>query len=69
MLLTNQSTNCRSPEKDTMDTVDTKPLATQASALQVNPLLVEMKKAETWNGALPSAIYSGAPIPFMQVGK
>jgi hypothetical protein len=41
----------------------------QAAALQVNPLLVEMKKAETWDGKLPQAIYAGAPIPFMQVGK
>jgi prohibitin 2 len=44
-------------------------LKAQAAALQVNPLLVEMKKAETWDGKLPQAIYAGAPIPFMQVGK
>ena len=38
----------------------------QALALAQNPVLVEMKKAEQWNGALPTAIYAGAPIPFMQ---
>src|SRR5262245_36259468 len=34
----------------------------QALALAQNPVLVEMKKAEQWNGALPTAIYAGAPI-------
>jgi regulator of protease activity HflC (stomatin/prohibitin superfamily) len=38
----------------------------QANALAANTVLVEMKKAERWNGALPTAIYAGAPIPFMQ---
>lgn len=37
----------------------------QALALAKNPSLVEMKKAETWNGVLPAAIYAGAPIPFL----
>lgn len=41
----------------------------QANALSANPVLVEMKKAEQWNGVLPAAIYAGAPIPFMQVAK
>lgn len=41
----------------------------QANALSANPVLVEMKKAEQWNGALPTAIYAGAPIPFMNVAK
>jgi hypothetical protein len=26
-------------------------------------------KAERWNGALPTAIYAGAPIPFLNVSK
>ena len=26
-------------------------------------------KAEKWGGALPTAIYAGAPIPFLDVGK
>lgn len=38
----------------------------QAQALSANPVLVEMRKAEAWNGALPTSIYAGAPIPFMQ---
>lgn len=29
----------------------------------------ERTKAEKWNGALPTAIYAGAPIPFFNVGK
>jgi prohibitin 2 len=41
----------------------------QANALTANPLLVDMKKAETWDGKLPQAIYAGAPIPFMNLGK
>jgi regulator of protease activity HflC (stomatin/prohibitin superfamily) len=41
----------------------------QANALSANPVLVEMKKAEQWDGKLPTAIYAGAPIPFMQVAK
>ena len=38
----------------------------QAEALARNPVLVEMKKAEQWNGALPVNVYAGAPIPFLQ---
>jgi hypothetical protein len=41
----------------------------QAVALSANPVLVEMKKAESWDGKLPTAIYAGAPIPFMNIGK
>lgn len=37
----------------------------QANALSANPVLVEMKKAEQWNGALPSQVLSGI-TPFMQ---
>lgn len=39
----------------------------QAEALARNPVLVEMAKAEKWNGALPTAIYAGAPIPFLTI--
>jgi prohibitin 2 len=39
----------------------------QAEALVKNPMLVEMKKAEQWNGQLPTNIYAGAPIPFMGI--
>lgn len=37
----------------------------QALALAQNPVLVEMKKAEQWNGALPQQLLSGV-TPFMQ---
>lgn len=36
----------------------------QAQALAANSELVELRKAEKWDGQLPKAIYSGAPIPF-----
>lgn len=39
----------------------------QADALSRNPQLVEMKKAELWNGQLPTNMYAGAPIPFLQL--
>jgi regulator of protease activity HflC (stomatin/prohibitin superfamily) len=37
--------------------------------LELRRIEVEKTKAEKWNGALPQAIYAGAPIPFMNVGK
>lgn len=37
--------------------------------LELRRIEVEKIKAEKWNGALPTAIYAGAPIPFLQVGK
>lgn len=37
----------------------------QANALSANPVLVEMRKAEAWNGALPVQMLSGV-TPFMQ---
>jgi regulator of protease activity HflC (stomatin/prohibitin superfamily) len=36
-------------------------------ALAASPLIVEYKKAEQWNGQLPTNIYAGAPIPFLDV--
>lgn len=33
--------------------------------LELRRIEVQMKQAEQWNGALPGAIYSGMPIPFM----
>jgi len=29
----------------------------------------EKVKADRWNGVLPTAIYSGAPVPFLNVTK
>lgn len=41
----------------------------QARALSANPALVEMRKAEKWDGKLPAAIYASAPIPFLNMDK
>lgn len=42
-------------------------LAQNKDVLELRRIEVEMKKAETWDGKLPEAIYAGAPIPFLQV--
>jgi len=42
-------------------------LAQNKDVLELRRIEVERTKAEKWNGALPSAIYAGAPIPFLQV--
>ncbi|HEY6354827.1 MAG TPA: prohibitin family protein [Burkholderiaceae bacterium] len=44
-------------------------LAQNKDVLELRRIEVERVKAERWNGALPSAIYAGAPIPFLNVGK
>jgi regulator of protease activity HflC (stomatin/prohibitin superfamily) len=44
-------------------------LAQNKDVLELRRIEVEMQKAKAWNGALPTSIYAGAPIPFMQVGK
>ena len=36
-----------------------------AEALSANPLLVKMREAEKWNGALPTNIYAGTPLPIL----
>lgn len=38
-----------------------------ADALTSNPLLVKMREAERWNGVLPANIYSGAPLPILNM--
>jgi prohibitin 2 len=37
------------------------------NVLELRRIQVEQTKAERWNGQLPSAIYAGAPIPFLNV--
>jgi len=37
--------------------------------LELRRIEVEKVKADRWNGALPTAIYSGAPVPFLNVSK
>ncbi len=44
-------------------------LAQNKDVLELRRIEVELVKAHAWNGALPQAIYAGAPIPFLQVGK
>jgi prohibitin 2 len=44
-------------------------LAQNKDVLELRRIEVEMQKAQTWDGKLPQAIYAGAPIPFLQVGK
>lgn len=44
-------------------------LAQSKDVLELRRIEVEKIKAEKWNGALPTSIYAGAPIPFMNVGK
>ena len=44
-------------------------LAQSKEVLELRRIEVEKIKAEKWNGALPTAIYAGAPIPYFNVGK
>jgi regulator of protease activity HflC (stomatin/prohibitin superfamily) len=41
----------------------------QAEALKASSDLVELRKAERWDGKLPTSIYAGAPIPFMPLER
>jgi regulator of protease activity HflC (stomatin/prohibitin superfamily) len=44
-------------------------LAQNKDILELRRIEVERVKAEKWNGALPTSIYAGAPIPFLNVSK
>ena len=44
-------------------------LAQIKEVLKLRRIEVEKIKAEKWSGALPTAIYAGAPIPFLNVGN
>lgn len=44
-------------------------LAQNKDVLELERIKVEGKKADRWNGALPQAIYAGAPVPFLNMGK
>lgn len=57
-------------------TAEAEALRVQAAAISANPQVLELRRitvqqtqAEKWNGKLPDAIYAGAPIPFLNVGK
>lgn len=42
-------------------------IAAQATALKDNPGLIELRRAERWDGKLPSQVLGTAPIPFMPI--
>jgi prohibitin 2 len=44
-------------------------LAQNKDVLELRRIEVERTKAEKWDGALPTSIYAGAPIPFLNVSK
>lgn len=44
-------------------------LSKNKEVLELRRIEVEKIKAEKWNGALPTAIYASAPIPFLNVDK
>lgn len=44
-------------------------LAVSKDVLELRRIEVEKIKAENWDGALPQAIYAGAPVPFLNIGK
>lgn len=41
----------------------------QANALKANPDLVNLRKAERWDGKLPAAMYANTPLPFLPADK
>jgi len=49
--------------------VQNEALAQNKDVLELRRIEVEKVKAEKWDGKLPTAIYAGAPIPFLNVGK
>ena len=57
-------------------TAEAEALRVQSSAISQNPQVLELRRitvqqtqAERWNGQLPTAIYAGAPSPFINMGK
>src|SRR5216684_2506684 len=42
-------------------------LTQSKDVLELRRITVEQTKAEKWNGQLPTSIYAGAPIPFLNV--
>jgi regulator of protease activity HflC (stomatin/prohibitin superfamily) len=44
-------------------------LANNPQVLELRRIQVDQTKAEKWNGQLPTSIYAGAPIPFLNAGK
>ena len=44
-------------------------LAKNKDVLELRRIEVELTKAQRWNGALPTAMYGSAPIPFLNMTK
>lgn len=44
-------------------------LAQNKDVLELRRIEVEMQKAKSWNGALPTAMYGGGVVPFMDINK
>jgi regulator of protease activity HflC (stomatin/prohibitin superfamily) len=42
-------------------------LAQSKDVLELRRIEVELKKAERWNGALPTNMYGSAPVPFLNI--
>lgn len=49
--------------------VQNQALAQNKDVLELRRIEVDMQRAKQWNGQLPTAIYAGAPIPFLDSGK
>jgi regulator of protease activity HflC (stomatin/prohibitin superfamily) len=39
----------------------------RGEAIRANPLLIDLTKAENWNGQLPSTMIPGSTVPFLEV--
>lgn len=58
-------------------TAEAEALRVQAAAISANPQVLELRRIEVqlklagtgWNGTLPTSVYAGAPIPFLNAGK
>lgn len=44
-------------------------LAQNKDVLELRRIEVDMERARRWNGTVPTAVYAGAPIPFLDTGK
>jgi regulator of protease activity HflC (stomatin/prohibitin superfamily) len=42
-------------------------IAARGAAILANPLLIDLTKAERWDGALPTTMIPGSTVPFLQV--
>jgi regulator of protease activity HflC (stomatin/prohibitin superfamily) len=42
-------------------------IAARGAAILANPLLIDLTKAERWDGALPSTMIPGSTVPFIEV--